>query len=186
MTYIHHFRKGIIASWFFHITLIWGIAVIDRAIIKGTLQLSSHIYIGSWLACYHFRKVIKAFWFFHITVQIKLSLNHKYAMKGLYKEFALQGSFVDILSVIEVSGTCKTRILMAIKSGSYIFNLDCVKLSLGVFCILSWLTESLLHQLSRYTFIFVKNTHQKATNLALLLLLAAGMRYIESCKVYYM
>ena len=42
---------------------------------------------------------------------------------------------------------------MALKSNSYILDIDHVKLSLGM--------ESLLHQLLGYTFIFVKNTHQK-------------------------
>ena len=43
--------------------------------------------------------------------------------------------------------------------------------------------ESWLHQLSGSTLIFVKNTAQKAANLALRLILAAGMGYIESFEV---
>ena len=54
---------------------------------------------------------------------------------------------------------------MALKSGSYIFDLDHVKLSLGIFCFLSCLRESIFHQLSGSTFIFVKNTNQKAAHL---------------------
>ena len=45
--------------------------------------------------------------------------------------------------------------------------------------------ESLLHQLLGSTFIFVKNTHQKAANSALQLILAAGMGYIESFEVLF-
>ena len=57
------------------------------------------------------------------------------------------------------------NIEMALKSRSYIFDLDHVKLSLGIFFFLSCLIESIFHQLSGSTFIFVKNTHQKAANL---------------------
>ena len=55
------------------------------------------------------------------------------------------------------------NIEMALKSRSYILDLDHVKLSLGIF--LSCLIESIFHQLSGPTFIFVKTTHQKDTNL---------------------
>ena len=54
---------------------------------------------------------------------------------------------------------------MALKSRSYIFDIDLVKLSLGIFFFLSCLIESIFHQLSGSTFIFVKNTHKKAANL---------------------
>ena len=57
------------------------------------------------------------------------------------------------------------NIEMALKSRSYILDLDHVKLSLGIFFFLSCLIESIFHQLSGSTFIFVKNTHQKAANL---------------------
>ena len=57
------------------------------------------------------------------------------------------------------------NIEMALKSRSYIFDLDHVKLSLGIFFFLSCLIESIFHQLSGSTFIFVKNTQQKAANL---------------------
>ena len=57
------------------------------------------------------------------------------------------------------------NIEMALKSRSYIFDLDHVKLSLGIFFFLSCLIENIFHQLSGSTFIFVKNMHQKATNL---------------------
>ena len=43
--------------------------------------------------------------------------------------------------------------------------------------------ESKLHKLSWSTLIFVKNTHQKAANLALRHILAAGMGFIESFEV---
>ena len=64
---------------------------------------------------------------------------------------------------------------MALKPRSYIFDLDHVKLSLEILFILSCLIESYLQQLLGSTFIFVKNTHPKAVNLALQLILAAGM-----------
>ena len=56
------------------------------------------------------------------------------------------------------------NIEMALKSRSYIFDLDHVKLSLGKF-FLSCFIESIFHQLSGSTFIFVKNTYKKAANL---------------------
>ena len=52
------------------------------------------------------------------------------------------------------------NIEMALKSRSYILDLDHVKLSLGIFFLLGCLMESLLHQLSGYTF-FVSKTHTK-------------------------
>ena len=57
------------------------------------------------------------------------------------------------------------NIKMALKSRSYIFDLGHVKLSLGIFFFLSCFIESNFHQLSGSTFIFVKNTHQKAAHL---------------------
>ena len=72
---------------------------------------------------------------------------------------------------------------MALKSRSYILDLDHVKLSLGIFFFPSCLIESLLHQLSGSTFTFVKNTHQKATNLMFSLILPVGMGSIQCCEV---
>ena len=66
------------------------------------------------------------------------------------------------------------NIEMALKSRSYILDHDHVKLSLGIFFLLSCLRES-FHQLSGSTFIFVKNTHQKAANLLFCLISPAGM-----------
>ena len=57
------------------------------------------------------------------------------------------------------------NIEMALNSRSYIFDLDLVKLSLGIIFFLSCLIESILHHLSGSTLIFVKNTHKKAANL---------------------
>ena len=105
----------------------------------------------------------------------KCFLHHKYAKKGFYKAFALQRSFVVILWINEVGGTCKMNIEMALKSRSYILDLDRVKLSLGIFFFLSCLMESFFHQLLGYAFMFVKNTHQKAANLLFGLILPAGM-----------
>ena len=62
------------------------------------------------------------------------------------------------------------NIEMALKSRSYILDLDHVKLSLGIFFFLSCLIESIFHQLLGSTFIFVKNTHQKAKNLTFCLI----------------
>ena len=62
------------------------------------------------------------------------------------------------------------NIEMALKSRSYILDLDHVKSSLGIFFFLSCLIESIFHQHSGSTFIFVKNTHQKAANLTFCLI----------------
>ena len=51
---------------------------------------------------------------------------------------------------------------MALKSRNYILDLDRVRLSLAIFFFLSCLMESFFYQLSESTFIFAKNTHQKA------------------------
>ena len=64
---------------------------------------------------------------------------------------------------------------MALKLRSYVLDLDHVKLSLGIFFFLNCLMESLLHQLSGSTFIFVKKTHQKAANLTFRLISPARM-----------
>ena len=71
---------------------------------------------------------------------------------------------------------------MALKSRSYILDLDHVKLSLEK-KILCCLVKSLLHQLSITTFIFV--THQKAANLMFRLVLPAGLVSIKSCEVEF-
>ena len=57
------------------------------------------------------------------------------------------------------------NIEIALKSRSYIIDLDHVKLSLGIFFFLSCLIESIFYQLSGSTFIFLKSTHQKTANL---------------------
>ena len=57
------------------------------------------------------------------------------------------------------------NIELAQKSRSYILDLDCVRLGFEIFFFLSCLMERLFYQLSGSTFIFVKNTHQKAANL---------------------
>ena len=67
------------------------------------------------------------------------------------------------------------NIEMALKSRSYILDLDHVQLSLKTFFLLGCLMESFLHQLSGYTLIFVKNTHKKAANLTFCLILPAAM-----------
>ena len=53
---------------------------------------------------------------------------------------------------------------MALKSRSYILDLDRVKLSLGIFFFLSFLMESFPTSLQDLPF-FVNNTHQKAASL---------------------
>ena len=67
------------------------------------------------------------------------------------------------------------HIEMALKLGSYTFYLDHVKLFFGILFNLGCLMESLLHHPIGSTFIFVKIAQQKATNLALRQILAAGM-----------
>ena len=64
---------------------------------------------------------------------------------------------------------------MALKSRSYYFDLDHVKLSLAIF-----FNMSKLHYLSGSTFIDVK---KKNANLALQLVLAAKLGQIESVEV---
>ena len=54
------------------------------------------------------------------------------------------------------------NIEMALKSRNYILDLDFVKLSLEIFFLLGCLMETLLHQLSGYTFIFVKKNTPKS------------------------
>ena len=63
------------------------------------------------------------------------------------------------------------NIEMALKSRSYILDLDRVRLSFGIFFFLSCLMERFFYQLSGSTFIFVKNTHQKVANLMFRLIL---------------
>ena len=57
------------------------------------------------------------------------------------------------------------NIEMALNSRSYILDLDRVRLSFGIFFFLSCLMGRFFYLLSGYTFISVKNTHQKAANL---------------------
>ena len=119
-----------------------------------------------WRASCPLRKVSRASWFFfQYLCPNKRFLHHKHANKVFYKEFALQRSFVISLWINEVGGTCKMNIEKALKSRSYILDLDCVELSLEIFFFLSCLLESFFYQLSGSTIIFVKNTHQKAANL---------------------
>ena len=66
------------------------------------------------------------------------------------------------------------NIEMALKSGSYILVLDRVKLTLGIFFYELFYKE-FFHQLSGFTFIFVKNKHQKAANLMFGLILIVGV-----------
>ena len=96
--------------------------------------------------------------FFHISVQ--RFLHHKHANKGLYKEFALHRSFVVILGTNEVGGTCKMNIDMALKSRSYILDLDCIKLSLEIFFFLSCLMESFFTSFQDLPS-FLSETHNK-------------------------
>ena len=53
------------------------------------------------------------------------------------------------------------NIEMALKSRSYILDLDHVKLSLGILFFLSCLIESIFHQLSGPTFFLLSKTHTK-------------------------
>ena len=67
------------------------------------------------------------------------------------------------------------NIELALKSRSYIPDLNHVKMFLGIFFLMGCLMESFLHQLSGYIFILVQNTHQKAANLTFCLILPAAM-----------
>ena len=55
------------------------------------------------------------------------------------------------------------NIEMTLKSRSYNLDLDCVWLSFGIF-FSELFNGEIFYQLSGSTFIFVKNTHQKAAN----------------------
>ena len=67
-----------------------------------------------------------------------------------------------------------------LKSRSYVLDLDHVKLSLGISFFWSSLIESIFHQLSVSTFIFGKNTDQKAAKLNVLPNINCGK---DSCLV---
>ena len=95
----------------------------------------------------------------------KCFLHHENAKKGFYKEFALQCSFVAILWIIEVGGTCKMNIEIALKSSSYNRDLGRVKLSLGIFFFLSCLMESFFTSFQGLPLFLSKNTHRKAWTL---------------------
>ena len=71
--------------------------------------------------------------FFLYLCPNKCFFHRKYASKVLYKEFALQRSFVVILWINKVGGTWKINNEMALKSRSYILDVDRIKLSLGIF-----------------------------------------------------
>ena len=78
------------------------------------------------------------------------------------------------------------KIEMALKSRSYILDLDCGKLSLEIFFFLSCLMDSFFYQLSGSTFIFVNNTHQKAANLMFPLILPVAKVPWLFLEVQYM
>ena len=75
------------------------------------------------------------------------------------------------------------NIEMALKSGSYILDLDHVKSSLGIFFFLSCLTKSIFHQLSGSSFIFVKNTHQKAKKIMFFLISPVAKTHVQSVEL---
>ena len=78
-------------------------------------------------------------------------------IKGCIKILPCKGLLLSFYELMNIE--------MVLKSRSYILDLDRVKLSLGIFFFLNCLMESFFYQLSGSTFIFVKNTHQKAANL---------------------
>ena len=66
---------------------------------------------------------------------------------------------------MKLGGNCKLNIEMALKSRSYILDLDHVKLSLGLFFFSELFNKDFFsHQVLGSTFIFVKNIHQQAAN----------------------
>ena len=109
--------------------------------------------------------MIKASWFFHISFQIIFSSTINIQRNGSIKSLPCSGLLLALYELMKWGGTCKMNIEMALKSRSYIFDLDHVKLSLGILFFLSRLIENIVYQLLGSTFIFVKNTHQKASNL---------------------
>ena len=127
---------------------------IEEAIINGAFWFSAgKHYKEPWITSCLFRKEIRSSCFFSsYRYPNKYFLHHKYSKKAFYDEFDLQGSFVAFLWINEFGDTCKTRILMALKSRSYIFYLDCVKSSLRFFFILNCSIKSFTQQLSGTTF----------------------------------
>ena len=85
---------------------------------------------------------------------------------GSIKSLPCSGLLLPLYELMKLGVLAK----LTFKSGSYILDLDHVKSSLGIFFFLSCLIESIFHQLSGSTFIFVKNTHQKAANLMFFLI----------------
>ena len=81
---------------------------------------------------------------------------------------------------------------MALKSRSYILDLNCVKLSLEIFFFMSRLMESFFTSFQDLPLFSSKNTHQKAANLKFDLILPAAMiiawflegQYIYTLKLY--
>ena len=80
---------------------------------------------------------------------------------GSIKSFHCSGLLLPLYELMYLQNEHE----MAQKSRSYILDLDHVKLSLGFFLLLSCLIESIFPKLSGSTFIFVKNTDQKAAHL---------------------
>ena len=74
------------------------------------------------------------------------------------------------------------NIEMALKSRSCILDLDHVKLSWN-FVFSELFNREYLHQLSGPTFIFVKNTHQKAANLMFFLISPVAKTHVQSVEL---
>ena len=70
--------------------------------------------------------------------------------------------FVVILWNNEVGGTCKMNIEMTLKSRSYILDLDCVLLFLGIFFFLCCLMESFFSPAFRIYLYFCQKHTQKS------------------------
>ena len=98
------------------------------------------------------KEIDQSFVVFHISLQINVSSTNNMQRNGSIKSLPCNGLLLPLYE-------------MDLKSRSYIIDLDQVKLSWGLFFFLSCLIETFFHQLSGSTLIFVKNTHQKATNL---------------------
>ena len=58
----------------------------------------------------HESNQIFLFFLFSYLCPNKFLLHHKYAKKRIYEKSDLQGSFVAILRINEVRGTCKTKV----------------------------------------------------------------------------
>ena len=82
--------------------------------------------------------------------------------KGSIKSLPCRGLLLSVFELLKLGVVAKLNIEMALKSRSYILDLDRVQLSLGIFFFLSCLMKSFFYQLSASTVIFVKKHTPKS------------------------